>query len=527
MFSTEMKRKYPKNIISIVILSILILVITLPAIIIFWKTEVPNVMFVATTNNIFDKSVNQDIYEGSMQYASDYYDEPEEGFNYIIPSSWTYDGLLETYDTMYRNGADVTINISSSYQGLALQTIFSQFAEEEIEDKYAIVLDDAEWALRDYENIISIYFLANEASFVAGVLGSMYLVSTYDNPDQWVISTWGGLPYDNVVQLMSGFEQGVNWFNYYFLGTDVTGNIVDNTITTVDSLMTAPGEKVRMVNFGRQWIDYSQKPIDATNWFTNSFTTGDAEDEAAILVEQLNANVIFPVAGGQTSDLLSIVSSLKSDTKVIGVDSDARNSYPAYSEYILTSATKNFGLTTYYAIWYAQHKYLEEVESDYLSSEINPFDFIKNYSSDSEESKQGWKIDVNSTDETIGTEMDYGDTFLANFDNGGVGVTQYDEEDSLLDQAWKHLFEASYLNTSAFEIAYSNTNDSLEEFLADSIAYQEYAKIDPNQLSGIENYSNTFYSSKFNVSIEYVASKRTTTNINAPWIPDWEGIYSL
>lgn len=520
-------RKIPKNIIFIILIILLLIGIILPSLLLYYDETIQDIVLVPSTNMVFDNSVNQEMYNGATSYSDAYKDEENAEFGYLFPQSFDVNGYMEMYDLLYENGTSVTIQMGNFYQGESLKKIYSQLEQsnKDVSNFKSIYLDDSNWSLRDYENIISIYFLANEASFVAGVLGAMYLVSTYEDPSEWNITTWGGLPYDSVVQLMSGFEQGINWFNYYYLGTDINGNPATSS-GVVESLNVAPGQKVDLFNYNDEHVDYSKKALDGGKYYTNSFNAGDAEDEALVLIDQLDAKIIFPVAGGQTLDALSKIDALGSEAKVIGVDTDARFTYSEdYKDYILTSATKNVSLSTYYATWYAQERFEDESEADYEGEEINPFDFLESASPGT----KGWAYDPGDFGEQVGEEMENNNTFLANFDNGGVGVTQYNEEGSELLQAWNNLVETTEdaSGSNPLEDKYSSDVTGLEKFIRYSVASQEHAK-DGNQLSGIENFSNTFYSLGFSASPEEWKLKHTTNySTDAPWIPDWNTIYTL
>lgn len=152
-------------------------------------------------------------------------------------------------------------------------------------------------------NVLSQVYASEQNAFLCGYIAAGMTQSGF-------VATFGGMNIPPVTQFMHGYAQGVTYYN-------------QQKGTTVQVL--------------------------GTNSFTDSFdnfTTGYNMAQGFI---NLNADVIFPVAGPTGLGAAQAVQD-NAGTWVIGVDTDWKLDYPLYADVVLTSAMKNVRASTYAAI---------------------------------------------------------------------------------------------------------------------------------------------------------------------------------
>lgn len=516
-----------KNSILILIIFIIMLAIIIPSLIFFLDTSFAEIVMIPDGNVVFDKGFSEEIYNSGVEFEEDF---QKEKFQYQFLPSLDSNQAVGYLETIFDNGAEVTISSSNE---VLKKSIIEYYAQNPNSDKHSIYLDDSGFTMDDYDNVLSINFLANEAGFAAGVMSSIYvasLVEDIENVDSidMSIGVWGGLSVPGVVQILSGFEQGINWFNYYFFGTDIYGNAVDTTDENlaISPLVINPGAKIDLYGSSSEGAtDYNDKPKH-NDYYSGSFNVGEGEVGASNLIDRKNAKILFPVAGGQTVDALSIANKLSKDNsvQVIGVDTDTTKTYqnsPDYLDQILTSAIKDIRRSTYNALTYLY---------DYSDSpDANPEYGSSTFDNDYTES--GWSYysedDYDATDEIVGAS----DKFLGTMENGGVGVTQVDDSESLINKAYDKLSSSTSLGLDF---------STLQEFLAFSMSAQQLAKNSESSLSGVESKSNTFldpnpenepfYDIEDKNDPKYIHDSSNVVMVPIdeyevgmllPWIPDW------
>lgn len=500
------------NLVTFIIIASILIVTIGVSIGVFYNKKTPSIVFVPSQPIILDKSINQNMHESSKQFVKDY---QEEEYNYVSPLSHDEIGYQQLFDTLYANGTKVISTSGDPTELAAIKSTLKKYPykDDSDENKISLFIDDTSWAADDIENIISVKFLANQASFIEGILSSMYVYTYFDDVADWTLGTWGGMQLLTVIQLLSGFEQGINWFNYQVLGTELDGSEVkDPTGEFSDlhkSLKIAPKEKVNLINYQGKTANYFEKaPNSNDTYFSNSFIIGEGSSLAIGLLNH-NAKILFPIAGGQSIDALNLIR--KNETKdnpikYIGVDTDSKIAYPDYKDLVLSSSTKETALANYYALWYSLGKYKDEHKSDYFGKEYNPFDFIDPFSQ--EEDSKGWRYKHPSTIKTEDGELEFGDKFVGSYNNGGVAATGIDGSDTTINQLWE-----DFIIKSGHE---ELTTITIKEFMDEAINEQNFVSNDVD--NKIENFSDTFLIGSDDKPIKEL-SKNTKPGVL--WIPDW------
>ena len=186
------------------------------------------------------------------------------------------------------------------------------------------------------DNVSSIKYNSEETGFAVGIIGSYYVTSKFDNPAEWNLGGWVGLAIPTTIDFMSGYVQGVNFFNEYIFG-ETGGNpfyYADSSTTNIVKVLSPKGTDKTNSN-GSYSVGNVMTDSNSDSWATGGFESDKGESYPKLLMDK-NVNAIFPVAGPQTSWALQ---KAKDDVKVIGVDTNAKDVYN-YDSKVLTSALK-------------------------------------------------------------------------------------------------------------------------------------------------------------------------------------------
>ncbi len=474
-----------------------------------------------------DSSFNEETITGAGKYALDMDDGTKVGK--ITPTM--IDNIVEykrIINMAFEEGAEILVtsgfNLTDTLIGVTdyiTGTIKpgGLMFEEKYKDKFFILIDDASYSASIARNIISVRFESAEVGFIAGIAASIY--ATWNG--SYRVSTYGGMQYSTVFDFMSGYEQGINWFNYHYLGYDINHNLVETPLVSTEY----QGDFVHLTN-GINDVDYTNLATDSTKWFSGSFNIGEGTGITNKQIKE-KSSVIFPVAGAQFGDSISSASAINDlnsteydyDIKIIGVDSDATKSYPKNEREILGSATKKVGYAAEFMLWYTD-KFIGEYNQDpsLVPNTQLEQEFLNNVQQNSDDTTNpGWKesntnytnqdfslatnpseINIDSTSGKYyvdgmtqddyfkyGKTLENGAMFVGNYNNGGV-----------------EFVETSPIDEYIVDIGITETFDEIV-----SIAFLE------NPI--IENASNTFSDSY---------STPRTNSSSTPWIPDWDGTYT-
>ncbi len=227
----------------------------------------------------------------------------------LRPDSGTTFEIKKRYETAAKSGARVIIAPGFHHMS-AIESFNKSFGEK----KVGFLLVDAEIKKANGKppsNVASMMFKTKYSGFLAGYLASQYLIEVkHDKTPK--VGTFGGANFPGVTDFMVGFVAGVKWYN--------------------DS--KNPQHKVEFAKYARD------------EEYTNSgFAAGKGTSYAEKLLNE-GADVILPVAGPQTGDVISAINQNQnhSDVKIVGVDTDQSKQYIADSNKFLTSIIKNLAL---------------------------------------------------------------------------------------------------------------------------------------------------------------------------------------
>ncbi len=435
-----------KKIIRIWVISLLLIIFSTTLIlrIIFssqtYMGGIQDVTFFSYSPSHRDKGFNELTYNGVRDYANA--EKTMVGDASAVAFSDDGSSYVHEISNIYDLGANTIVssgvNVGQAFSGT---DEFDGLYEKGYGDK-TIVLIDNDTLCEENENAISISFEAKDAGFLAGIMASIYTNYSWEvNGSKPSVALWGGFDYQTIYGMLSSFEQAINWFNYQILGFDLSGNKLDKSLkvnefkdlkdnhnkslelqSTKINGHSMLDEPIKINNAGDTIVNYDLPPKKGSNdtsvsvdpklsFYTGGFSSdpndGNSGSRALVKIKKINSTrgndaILFPVAGGQTTEALENLSSTSS-TAAIGVDSDAEMASPNYADHILGSATKNIERASNFGTWYSQNRNasIEEQKAYKDSKGMSAFDFINDWSSKGEN--------------IIGTK------FIGGFDNGGVG----------------------------------------------------------------------------------------------------------
>ncbi|AUF83824.1 BMP family ABC transporter substrate-binding protein [Mesoplasma syrphidae] len=299
------------------------------------------VLLVTDGGNVSDKSFNQGSYNSIKKYANELDDWNEvndisyDGTgNYVESSGHTAADLISGYKMAAFKETDAMVLSGFIHVG----TID---AASKLMNGKTIVLADgvADYSNGKNQNVISIQFNSELAGFAAGYDASIWANQNEFQGDsnkdgKIAIGTFAGMSSKySVDNYMWGLILGMEVFNLVHKEQIDSGKVKEIVLAN---------------NYDAKENKY--QPISATNvqgttdarWFSQSFALGGATSSGILdrLITQNGADIIFPVAGPQISDVLSF-SGASYNPYIIGVDVDQVESFPSYEGRFITSAVKN------------------------------------------------------------------------------------------------------------------------------------------------------------------------------------------
>ena len=204
---------------------------------------------------------------------------------------------------MYASLSDKSLIIAPGY--LHIEPLKSKQGVNAIKNKAVILVDGDVKA----SNIAAILYKSHQSGFMVGYMAGIYLNEKYKTfkENGLKVGTFGGMNIEPVTLFMMGFQNGIKYFN------------------------ANKGNYKHEIDF----IDNGSK----VDYFSGDFTSGKGTPIVENLLSK-SADLIFPVAGVQTKDVMSkLKETNNSTTKIIGVDV-AQELDPTFKDYVIFSAIK-------------------------------------------------------------------------------------------------------------------------------------------------------------------------------------------
>lgn len=307
--------------------------------------------------DLFDKAFNQQVLEGSKDFVAEFNENRElisqlSGFenwtNQKMRLKWiaSKDGDLTTLQNNYNiaSYAGAKTIICIGFHHISALTPKLQQVYQKLGVRFILV--DAE--LSSPINVAGLTYASDQSGFLSGLAGAIWLVANYEKYETnggLKMSTFGGLPSDVIVRTMMGYYWGVEYFNQY---KDIDSNI----LLMVNAIRTNLGKSLlSQTDLTNQNIIFDK----LQNSFSNGFNSGslDAKNITNQLINENKNDIVLPVAGSQTTDLISAIenSQNNSSAKIIGVDVDQSLQYDYAKNYFVTSALKKIRSSINWMLW--------------------------------------------------------------------------------------------------------------------------------------------------------------------------------
>lgn len=289
------------------------------------------IQFITDGGCINDRSFNQQGYEAVEEFALAH----NITYSYKTPLKMhDKTEYINSYKAAIASNAKLFI-ASGCLQQQAL-TIYAKDHKEKqfISCDFALGTNDISWVNDGHDNCAQLTYKAEQSGFFAGISACCYLnanIKDYNKNNTGLkIATFGGMDIAAVTNFMAGFQSATVWWN---------NNLQDKALRLTQLLNHQTNSILAVEN-----ISASDEFVN--NCFTGSFELGAAKN--CSIIERLvrkGADIIFPVAGVQTQDVINFISNKnkvngKTNIKIIGVDTDQSIQYPNNKELIITSALK-------------------------------------------------------------------------------------------------------------------------------------------------------------------------------------------
>ncbi|CAM9093969.1 BMP family ABC transporter substrate-binding protein [Mycoplasma todarodis] len=263
--------------------------------------------FVTDGGSADDKSFNEqgyDAYHALSGHTKESVLRPDGGTSFEIK---------KRYETAAKYGSRVII-APGFHHVSAIESFNKSFGEK----KVGFILVDGEMKYKDgkdkdkgISNVASIVFETKYSGFLAGYLAAEYLTEIKKDETPKV-GMFGGANFPGVTNFMVGFISGIHYYN----------------------------------NFKKPTHEVEFSKFASDEEYTNSgFSAGQGTPYANKLLQN-GADIILPVAGPQTGDVISAINQNQkySDVKIIGVDTDQALQYENNQNKFLTSIEKKLSL---------------------------------------------------------------------------------------------------------------------------------------------------------------------------------------
>lgn len=343
------------------------------------RYDLISIVIDGSTHSTLDRSFNQSLYEGLVDYIKnkklDHYD-PANLTDPIVrntaiaykPAQDTTTEFINLYLSAIQN--DNIIGLAGFNHSTPLNSLMTHKPQGESVDPHVSgpntttsqKLDETSFILVDSnvpnnQNVASVQFRSDEAGFLAAIATCQYFYNNLDlyheHFNDLKVAEFGGVLIPTVIDYMGGYQRGVELFNYSVLGSILKRGpeyyYGEKPVTDADpwshlgakfeNLVEHSKYKDQLKNLSGSaefnelykqnvYNEYSVKMIklgDIGTHFSGGFAAGDA---IGITKQYLNrgADAIIAVAGPQSLDASQEIKNQNSKCIVIGVDTPMEES---------------------------------------------------------------------------------------------------------------------------------------------------------------------------------------------------------
>lgn len=336
------------------------------------RHEIVSMVIDGATHSTMDRSFNQSLYEGLVDYIHnkrlDHYDaenlDDGVGKNTAYSFKPAQDNTTEfenIYLSTIHNKTVVGLagfNHATPLNSLMVHNTLSDGStdplatgpdaktNEELDSTCFILLDSN---IANNQNIASVQFRADQPGFLTGLATCQYFYNNldlyHDNYQDLEVAAFGGVQIPTVLIYMGGYQRGIELFNYAVLGSILKNgpayyydhkkaedkwahlgekfkNLVEHSKYKDELTKISSSAQFQEQYRQKLYDEFSVKMIklgDIGTHFSGTFAAGDA---IGITKQYLNrgASAIIAVAGPQSLDVAQEIKNQNSKCIVIGVD---------------------------------------------------------------------------------------------------------------------------------------------------------------------------------------------------------------
>lgn len=287
-----------------------------------------DITLVSTPGWVNDKSFAQSAWDALKEIKP----EATELKNVYAPASTYFDSIAQVYEQLNETDGTNIVITPGGYHVQAIEEFFNDFPDS----KLKFILLDAE--VKGNDNVASVLFKAEQAAFLAGEFVSDYLVKYDKTPSTGhVIGMFGGDNIKSITDVMIGFVSGIAHHN---------------------ASVTDQADKVYVAKFidNKGTPDSSDDELDINAYTNAKFASypnnpdGPGRSKTRYLIQRCSSDVILPIAGIITEDVIREIRELKMSDKVkiVGIDADQAKYYTNDSSFFITSIIKDIKKATIY-----------------------------------------------------------------------------------------------------------------------------------------------------------------------------------
>ncbi len=277
-----------------------------------------SVVLITALGKVNDKSFNQSINAGLELYGKQ--TKQNNGEISFIETKVETD-LDSAYSKALKEKRKVWV-LSGFQQKANIKNWMNKPGNKDKFIKLGAVIVGVDWdgtTIVPQGHFFGLGFRAEQAAWVVGMAASEYYSKTISP----FLNTFGGLPSDSVTNFTNGFLQGMLDWN--------TSQDKNNTNKFVQ--FRSGNEKQDSVNLN---LGFDSQAAETVNEVKKIIGTGEEAPQ-----------IILPVAGSLTTNVLEDIRNKKSKQLVIGVDSNQAVTFPSFSKLFFSSIEKKVGLAVY------------------------------------------------------------------------------------------------------------------------------------------------------------------------------------
>lgn len=229
---------------------------------------------------------------------------------FFIPKGNDKDSFVRAYVLAIHWGATVIV-----LNGFLHNGGFSEL--EKYGDRVIVVGNEAGFENKK-TNVSILNYKSEQSAFLGAVASALYF--KYLGKEKVYFDSFGGMPFEGVTAYMFGFLAGILFVNEkQDIFNDIYKEIFEDDKNT--------SKKIK--------INYPE-----TFNFSGNFDAGGGRNNSINIINDKNADLVFPAVGPQVIDLIGVIKENKSQAKILGIDVDQTKIFKKDKDLFLTNSVK-------------------------------------------------------------------------------------------------------------------------------------------------------------------------------------------